>query len=782
MQVSKIRLIALVILTLIVCVASEPQAAASSPATQGSENYVFRRSWGGEGDVFNDVGDVTVGLDGTIFVANSGLGRVVIISPGELIYTVIEPREYETGYLIDPTSVATDPWGNIYVLDDFGCHVVKFDSEGNYLTKWGDYNNTPGNFIFPKGIAADDFGYIYVADTANDRIQKFTTSGTYILEWGSDGSGEGQFDYATGLDVDSFGRVYVADSQNYRIQIFDANGNFLDQWGGGYGFGKPRDVVIDTNDKVYVLDTLWDRVVIYDTSGNFLAEWDTETTAGIGLDPAGNILTAGGSRVEKYTSDGRFLIAWGREKNEPGQFDLPYGLDIHTNGSVYVADSDNDRIQVFTSSGAFLHGWGTIGSDPGEFDTPRDVAFDSDGNVYTVEEGRNRVQVFSAAGDFITQWGSYGSDPGEFWQPFGISLDPSDNVYVFDTNNSRIQKFSSSGVYLGAWGTAENLRQGYGIAANGNDQVFIGDRLNSRILRYSDDGDFQTTWNVCGSPGNPGHVDIDANGDIFTTCHWFANHLQKFSPEGVLWADWSGRGSGPGEINNPIGIAVGPNGEVYIGDTENHRIQVFTDGYPTPDPSSGLVQNGNFEASPSLTEWTYGGDLPVSRTPLAVEGSYAISLGQNVSQGEQGQGTAWAHTTFYVPDSWERPLLSFKYNLFVNDIVDYSDFFVAVQDGVGHNHLATVLRDGYDPCIPGTPPNPGTELGWREAFFDLSDFKGQHIRLVFSNRNLWQNSWGIWTYVDDVRVLDVPFTLGQGTGPFTNYLSFSLNRYCDPAP
>ena len=97
------------------------------------------------------------------------------------------------------------------------------------------------------------------------------------------------------------------------------------------------------------------------------------------------------------------------------------------------------------------------------------------------------------------------------------------------------------------------------------------------------------------------------------------------------------------------------------------------------------------------------------------------------------------------------PTLTFKYNMFVNDIMDYSDFFVAIQDGVGLNHLETVLRAGY----PGSvAPAAGYDMGWRSARFDLSAYKGQHIRLVFSNRNLWPISWGIWTYVDDVRVVE----------------------------
>ena len=77
---------------------------------------------------------------------------------------------------------------------------------------------------------------------------------------------------------------------------------------------------------------------------------------------------------------------------------------------------------------------------------------------------------------------------------------------------------------------------------------------------------------------------------------------------------------------------------------------------------------------------------------------------------------------------------------------------MAIQDRVGLNHLATVVRDGY--LCGNFAPAPATDLGWRTRRYDLSAYKGQSIRLVFANRNLHPISRGIWTYVDDVRVVD----------------------------
>jgi DNA-binding beta-propeller fold protein YncE len=79
-------------------------------------------------------------------------------------------------------------------------------------------------FNNPSGVAVDSFGNVYVADLGNNRIQKFDSSGTFLGEWGGYGSGDGQFSYPQGVAVDSSGNVYVADTNNHRIQKFTYSG------------------------------------------------------------------------------------------------------------------------------------------------------------------------------------------------------------------------------------------------------------------------------------------------------------------------------------------------------------------------------------------------------------------------------------------------------------------------------------------------------------------------------------------------------------------------------
>jgi DNA-binding beta-propeller fold protein YncE len=59
-----------------------------------------------------------------------------------------------------------------------------------------------------------------VLDKSNNRIQKFDSNGNFIMKWGSPGTADGQFNFPDGIAIDSEGNVYVADSDNNRIQVF----------------------------------------------------------------------------------------------------------------------------------------------------------------------------------------------------------------------------------------------------------------------------------------------------------------------------------------------------------------------------------------------------------------------------------------------------------------------------------------------------------------------------------------------------------------------------------
>ena len=284
------------------------------------------------------------------------------------------------GQFATSSGVAVDSFGNVYVADYFNARIQKFDSNGNFITKWGSYGEVcypdgyyycigyapddpagNGKFAANQAVAVDSAGYVYVAEKGNHRIQKFDSNGNFITKWGSLGSGDGQFNGPYAIAFDSDGHVYVADYSNNRIQKFDSNGNFITKWGSR-------------------------------GSGNGQFFWPT----GVAVDSLGNVYVAEQSnhRIQKFDSNGNFITKWGSQGSGDGQFSNPLGITADINGNVYVAEQSNHRIQKFDSNGNFITKWGSQGSGDGQLRNPSDVAVDNDGNVYVADSGNHRVQKF----------------------------------------------------------------------------------------------------------------------------------------------------------------------------------------------------------------------------------------------------------------------------------------------------------------------------------------------------------------------------------------------------
>ena len=179
------------------------------------------------------------------------------------------------------------------------------------------------------------------------------------------------------------------------------------------------------------------------------------------MDSASNVYVAdhGHHRVQKFTAQGDFLLKWGSEGTDDGQFKGVFAVAVDGEGSVYVADQNNGRIQKFTSQGEFLLKWGGKGDEEGQFHIIRDIAVDGAGTVYVVDEESHRIQKFSSQGVFSGCWGprycyvggAPSGEDGRLAYPSGIAVDNAGNVYVADPGNNRIQKFPSQGEFLLKW-------------------------------------------------------------------------------------------------------------------------------------------------------------------------------------------------------------------------------------------------------------------------------------------------------------------------------------------
>ena len=262
------------------------------------------------------------------------------------------------GQLVQPVAMAFDSQERLYLTDEHNNRVTVFDSDGNFLSKWGVPGSGPGEVNGPSGIAIDGDDTVYVADQHNHRVHRFSTDGRHIDSWGGPGSGHGEFNMPWGIAVDGQGSVFVADWRNDRVQKFSADGEFLASFGeSGDGEGqlsRPASVAVDGEGNIYVADWGNERVQLLGPDGGFLqllrgeatlSKWameffaanpDEQSTRDISdlepeLPPHLNTADAASSQIEPYF--------WG-----------PVSVSLDHQERLYVAETNRHRFQVYTKA------------------------------------------------------------------------------------------------------------------------------------------------------------------------------------------------------------------------------------------------------------------------------------------------------------------------------------------------------------------------------------------------------------------------------------------------
>lgn len=256
-------------------------------------------------------------------------------------------------------------------------------------------------------------------------------------------------------------------------------------------------------------------------------------------------------RILHLDAEGRVLQEWGSFADgvsvpaDPGKFNEPWGVAVGPNGSVYVTDTWNHRVQKFSSTGKFITTWGTFGQTGVDavdsFYGPRGIAVDSQGRVYVADTGNKRIVVFDSDGNFITYFGSAGLDPGQFDEPVGVTVDKEGMVYVTDTWNQRVQAFfpSSDGLeYIPAkqWDVygwfGQSVDNKPFIAVNDLGHVFITDPEGYRIMEFDADGQLLRVWGDL-ADSTPGFglasgIAIDPDGHVWVTDGLY-NRILRFT-------------------------------------------------------------------------------------------------------------------------------------------------------------------------------------------------------------------------------------------------------------
>lgn len=178
--------------------------------------------------------------------------------------------------------------------------------------------------------------------------------------------------------------------------------------------------------------------------------------------------------------------------------------------------------------------------------------------------------------------------PDRFDRPTNVAFARNGDVYVADGyNNARVARFSADGRYLGSWGERGfgrgQFNTPHGIATDGEGRVYVADRENARIQVFEADGTWRAEWKG-GGLGRPWAVAYGADGFLYVVDGGDQDpsnprgHVLRLDREGRIVDRWSTAGRGEGQIDWGHGVAVGPDGSVYVVDVQGGRVQRFRRG------------------------------------------------------------------------------------------------------------------------------------------------------------------------------------------------------------
>ena len=203
--------------------------------------------------------------------------------------------------------------------------------------------------------------------------------------------------------VERCGGTSCANSNLAPVLNFDASGNLVKSFGAGM-IVRPHGLFIDRKNNIWVTD--------------------------------GDAENGKGDQVFEFNQDGKVLLALGKAGvagDGEDAFNKPSDVLIAPNGDIFVADGhgpgSNARIVKFSPDGKFIKAWGKQGTAAGEFNNPHSLAMDSRGRLFVADRGNSRVQIFDQDGKFLEEWKQFG-------RPSGVYIDKHDILYVADSESN----------------------------------------------------------------------------------------------------------------------------------------------------------------------------------------------------------------------------------------------------------------------------------------------------------------------------------------------------------
>jgi DNA-binding beta-propeller fold protein YncE len=263
----------------------------------------------------------------------------------------------------------------------------------------------------------------------------------------------------------------------------------------------------------------------------------------------------------------------------------PTGIAVTPSGDrIYVTDTGGDRVSYIFDAGGNPIGTMVPPTDTGSEHVPVYVAIDPlSGEVYVTDRPTGSIYIYDRDGRYQRTFTPALPIPG--WQPFAIDFDTAGNLYVTDQGGEapRVEVFDRAGAVVRTIGAGDGLTFANGIAVDDTGLVYVADSNNGRLLVFDANGAIAGRVGRGAGSGNLGLprgvaitgervfvVDSSGQGALL----YRSLKPDQRGPDYVGF--FGGHGVADGQFAFPMGVATDDRGRVYVADTANGRVQVWS--------------------------------------------------------------------------------------------------------------------------------------------------------------------------------------------------------------
>jgi len=162
----------------------------------------------------------------------------------------------------------------------------------------------------------------------------------------------------------------------------------------------------------------------------------------------------------------------------------------------------------------------------------------------------------------------------------GVTINSAGDIFIFHRGQQPIIAFDKSGKFLRSFG--EGTKSAHGLRCDSDDNIWATDVVSHTVTQFAPDGKVLLTLGEKGVAGEdethfnkPTDIAFAPDGNFFVSDGYGNSRVVKFDKTGKFLLAWGKKGTGEGEFNTPHAVRLDSKGNLYVGDRENDRVQVF---------------------------------------------------------------------------------------------------------------------------------------------------------------------------------------------------------------